>query len=76
MSTVSQGVQSVNEAIQANDADALLAALMSLSTGLQSVKNECGQTYLDKLSELQKEKASTGVYFWSLCVHSFVPCLS
>lgn len=56
---VSQGVQAVNEGVRGENTEAIIVALTS-EAGFQSVKMECGQTYLDKLKHLQEEKAAAG----------------
>lgn len=67
VSTVSRGVQAVNEAIVAGDTEALVAALTG-DAGFQSSKNECGATYLEKLKQLQEEKAASGLWNFSHAV--------
>ena len=67
VSTVSRGVQAVNEAIVAGDTEALIAALTG-DAGFQSTKNECGATYLEKLKQLQEEKAASGLWNFSHAV--------
>ena len=61
MFPVSRGVHAVNEAVSAGDTEALTAALTG-DAGFQSVKSECGATYLEKLKQLQEEKAASGLW--------------
>ncbi|KAK7450216.1 hypothetical protein BaRGS_00039964 [Batillaria attramentaria] len=57
---MSRGVQAINETVRAGDAEALGMVLMQGDAGLQSVKKECVETYLEKLAALQREKAGSG----------------
>lgn len=57
---MSRGVQAINEAVKAGDAEAFSAVLASGDTGLQSAKKECAETYLEKLVALQHEKTASG----------------
>ncbi|XP_070211492.1 ras GTPase-activating-like protein IQGAP1 isoform X2 [Littorina saxatilis] len=56
---MSKGIQAANEAVKAEDSDALVVAL-SGDARLQGVKSECGATYLEKLQHLLEEKAASG----------------
>lgn len=56
---VSRGVQAINEALEKEDAEALISSLLS-TAAIHNIKSECGETYLQKLTELRTEKARAG----------------
>ena len=60
VSTVSQSIQAINEAVDQGDPAQTLAALRSPGAGLYGVTSECAQTYQDDLSKTQAEKKAEG----------------
>ncbi|XP_025077670.1 ras GTPase-activating-like protein IQGAP1 isoform X2 [Pomacea canaliculata] len=56
---LSRGVQAINEALEKEDAEALISSLLS-TAAIHNIKSECGETYLQKLTELRTEKARAG----------------
>lgn len=60
MSTVSQSIQAINEAVDSGDAAQTLAALRSPGGGLYGVTSECAQTYQDDLAKIKDEKKKEG----------------
>lgn len=60
VSTVSQSIQAVNEAVDSGDPALTLAALRNPGTGLYGVTSECAQTYQDDLVKVKDEKKAEG----------------
>lgn len=60
VSTVSQSIQAINEAVDGGDAAQTLAALRGPGAGLYGVTSECGQTYQDDLAQLKEERTREG----------------
>lgn len=50
---VAEGVVAVNQAIDEGDAQALVSALQTRSSGFCSVIPDCGEAYLNELKELK-----------------------
>lgn len=60
MSTVSQSIQTINEAVDSGDAAQTLAALRNPGAGLYGITSECAQTYQDDLAKIKGEKNREG----------------
>ena len=51
--TVSMGVAAINDAVDADDHEALSVALALPGVGAQNVRHDCAHTYLEKLHNLK-----------------------
>lgn len=60
MSSVSQSIQAINEAVDSGDNAQTLAALKNPAAGLYGVTSECAQTYQDDLAKIKEEKKKDG----------------
>lgn len=60
MSTVSQAIQTINEAVEDGEATKTLAALRNPGAGLYGVTPECAQTYQDDLTKAKQDKKKDG----------------
>ncbi len=60
VSTVSQSIQAINEAVDSGDPAQTLAALRNQGAGLYGVTSECSQTYQDDLAKIKDEKRKEG----------------
>ena len=60
VSTVSQSIQAINEAVDSGDPAQTLAALRNPGAGLYGVTSECAQTYQDDLSKVKAKKKEEG----------------
>lgn len=56
---MSKGVAAINDAVAADDHEALTAGLTQSGVGIQNVRPDCAHTYLE---ELQKVKVNVYVY--------------
>ncbi len=69
-SSVSQAIQSINEAVDNKDSSQTLAALRSPAAGLYGVTSECAQTYQDDLFRIKEDKKKEGEM--GSCVDSLI----
>lgn len=60
LSSVSQAIQVINEAVDNRDASQTLAALRTPAAGLYGVTPECAQTYQDDLYNIKEDKTKEG----------------
>ncbi|KAH3833286.1 hypothetical protein DPMN_106592, partial [Dreissena polymorpha] len=57
---LSMGVAAINDAVDADDHEALSVALALPGVGAQNVRHDCAHTYLEKLHNLKEKKRQTG----------------